>query len=214
MLLPSRALRTLLRLKARAWLRTLRRRLSTPGGLACEITADNVGFSFIEGDNEVTLGGGATISNGQWFGSMSLQLFGEDGVTQYSAKLLDNPSGFAVDGSSASYSGPWEKTEPAPPGELPVPGKSFPEVCMAILEANPRPPGKVRPGFPPRTLNACSLDRSSSHLRCSASQFDWQRCTSSACSSIARSSFVRNDRKSRSRAASIPPPKAVSRSVR
>jgi serine/threonine protein kinase/tetratricopeptide (TPR) repeat protein len=35
-------------------------------------------------------------------------------------------------------------------GELPFPGKSFPEVCMAILEAKPRPPTEVRPGFPPR----------------------------------------------------------------
>jgi serine/threonine protein kinase/tetratricopeptide (TPR) repeat protein len=35
-------------------------------------------------------------------------------------------------------------------GELPFPGKSFPEVCMAILEAKPRPPSQVRPGFPPR----------------------------------------------------------------
>jgi serine/threonine protein kinase len=35
-------------------------------------------------------------------------------------------------------------------GELPFPGKSFPEVCMAILEAKPRAPSQVRPGFPPR----------------------------------------------------------------
>ena len=35
-------------------------------------------------------------------------------------------------------------------GELPFPGKSFPEVCMAILEAKPKKPSEVRPGFPPR----------------------------------------------------------------
>ncbi len=35
-------------------------------------------------------------------------------------------------------------------GELPFPGKSFPEVCMAILEAHPRPPSEVRAGFPVR----------------------------------------------------------------
>jgi serine/threonine protein kinase/Tfp pilus assembly protein PilF len=35
-------------------------------------------------------------------------------------------------------------------GELPFPGKSFPEVCMAILEAKPRSPSAVRPGFPAR----------------------------------------------------------------
>jgi predicted Ser/Thr protein kinase/TolB-like protein len=35
-------------------------------------------------------------------------------------------------------------------GELPFPGKSFPEVCMAILEATPQMPSKLRSGFPPR----------------------------------------------------------------
>jgi tetratricopeptide (TPR) repeat protein/predicted Ser/Thr protein kinase len=35
-------------------------------------------------------------------------------------------------------------------GELPFPGKSFPEVCMTILEAAPRKPSEIRPGFPPR----------------------------------------------------------------
>ncbi len=33
-------------------------------------------------------------------------------------------------------------------GELPFPGKSFPEVCFAILEASPKNPGDVRSGFP------------------------------------------------------------------
>ena len=34
-------------------------------------------------------------------------------------------------------------------GELPFPGKSFPEVCMSILEAAPTRPGDVRPDCPP-----------------------------------------------------------------
>jgi serine/threonine protein kinase/tetratricopeptide (TPR) repeat protein len=34
-------------------------------------------------------------------------------------------------------------------GVLPFPGASFPEVCMAILDGTPRPPGQVRPGVPP-----------------------------------------------------------------
>jgi len=34
--------------------------------------------------------------------------------------------------------------------ELPFPGKSFPEVCMAILDGKPRRPSLVRPGFPPQ----------------------------------------------------------------
>ncbi len=35
-------------------------------------------------------------------------------------------------------------------GQLPFPGKSFPEVCMAILDGRPRPPSQVRLGFPAR----------------------------------------------------------------
>jgi len=34
-------------------------------------------------------------------------------------------------------------------GELPFPGKSFPEVCMAILDGKPKRPSEVRSGFPP-----------------------------------------------------------------
>jgi len=33
-------------------------------------------------------------------------------------------------------------------GTLPFPGKSFPEVCMAILDGKPRPPAQVRLGLP------------------------------------------------------------------
>ncbi len=33
-------------------------------------------------------------------------------------------------------------------GQLPFPGKSFPEVCMSILEAAPRSPSELRSGFP------------------------------------------------------------------
>jgi serine/threonine protein kinase/tetratricopeptide (TPR) repeat protein len=38
-------------------------------------------------------------------------------------------------------------------GELPFPGRSFPEVCMAILDSKPKPPSVVRSGFP-ETLGA------------------------------------------------------------
>ncbi len=43
-------------------------------------------------------------------------------------------------------------------GQLPFPGQSFPEVCMAILDGKPRPPSKVRSGFPKaieEVLNKC-----------------------------------------------------------
>jgi tetratricopeptide (TPR) repeat protein/predicted Ser/Thr protein kinase len=33
-------------------------------------------------------------------------------------------------------------------GELPFPGRSFPEVCMAILESKPKRPAELRSGFP------------------------------------------------------------------
>lgn len=35
-------------------------------------------------------------------------------------------------------------------GVLPFPGKSFPEVCMAILDCKPKAPVAVRPDFPPK----------------------------------------------------------------
>jgi hypothetical protein len=81
----------------------------TPGGLACEVTDDEFGFSFVIGDNEVNLGGGATISEGEWFGSLTLRIFADNAATEYSAKLIDNPSAIAVDGNSVSYSGPMER---------------------------------------------------------------------------------------------------------
>lgn len=34
-------------------------------------------------------------------------------------------------------------------GELPFPGRSFPEVCMAILDGRPKPPSELKSGFPP-----------------------------------------------------------------
>ena len=49
-------------------------------------------------------------------------------------------------------------------GELPFPGKSFPEVCMSILEAAPQPPSLVRPDFPPpleEFLKRCHLREAS-----------------------------------------------------
>jgi len=81
----------------------------TPGGLACEVSDDEFSFSFVIGDNEVNFGGGATISGGGWFGSLTLRIFADNAATEYSAKLIDNPSAIAVDGNSVSYSGPMER---------------------------------------------------------------------------------------------------------
>jgi hypothetical protein len=94
---------------------------NTPGGIACKVSADEFSFSYIIGDNEITMGGGASIQGGQWFGSLSMRMTSDEGTTEYVAKLNDNPGGVAIDGSSVSYSGPMEKFLPAPPGELPEP---------------------------------------------------------------------------------------------
>lgn len=94
---------------------------SSPGGLACAVSDDEFSFSFIIGDNEVVVGGGASISGGQWFGSLTLRIFADNAATEYSAKLIDNPSAIAIDGNSVSYSGPMEKFAPSTDGSLPEP---------------------------------------------------------------------------------------------
>jgi len=94
---------------------------NTPGGVACKVTDEEFSFSYIIGDNEITIGGGASIQNGQWFGSLSMRVTADDGTTEYVAKLNDNPGAVAIDGDSVSYAGPMDKYLPAPPGELPQP---------------------------------------------------------------------------------------------
>lgn len=89
-----------------------------PGGLACEVSEDEFSFSFRIGDNEVVVGGGATQQDGEWFGSISMQVFANNSVTDYSANIIDNPSAIAVDGQSASYSGPMLKTPPSEDGSV------------------------------------------------------------------------------------------------
>ena len=87
-----------------------------PGGLPCEVSEDEFNFSFRIGDNEVVVGGGATRLNDEWFGSITLSIFADNDVTEYSANVVDNPSAVAVDGASASYSGPMQKIAPTDDG--------------------------------------------------------------------------------------------------
>jgi len=94
---------------------------TTPGGVGCKVTEDDWSFSYIIGDNEITIGGGASIQGGKWFGSLTMNIRREDGAATYAAKINDNPDAVAVDGNSVSYSGPMVKYLPAPPGELPEP---------------------------------------------------------------------------------------------
>lgn len=91
-----------------------------PGGLACKVTDEEFSFSYRIGENEVALGGGATASDGEWFGSMTLQIFADEGGIEYSAMLIENPSAIAIDGNSVSYSGPMEKYSPSNDGSPPV----------------------------------------------------------------------------------------------
>lgn len=95
--------------------------LTLPGGLDCTVADDEFTFSYRIGDNEVVLGGGASLSGGQWVGSLTLGVFANNNVTTYSAKLVDNPSGIAVDGDSVSYSGPMERYAPSSDGSPPEP---------------------------------------------------------------------------------------------
>ena len=83
------------------------------------MTDEEFSYSYIIGDNEVTIGGGASIRGGQWFGSLSMRVAADDGTSEYVAKLNDNPGAVAIDGDSVSYAGPMDKYLPAPPGELP-----------------------------------------------------------------------------------------------
>jgi len=94
---------------------------TTPGGVACKVSDDEFSFSFIQGDNEVTIGGGGSIQANGWFGSVSMRIISANDSTEYAAQINDNPDAVAVDGSSVSYSGPMVKYLPAPPGELPEP---------------------------------------------------------------------------------------------
>jgi hypothetical protein len=90
----------------------------TTGGLDCETSAEEFSFSYVIGDNEVIMGGGASISGGQWFGNLTLQIFGDNEVTEYVALVVDHPEAIAVDGDSVSYSGPMQLSVPPEDGNL------------------------------------------------------------------------------------------------
>ena len=93
---------------------------TTPGGIACSVTDEEWSFSFIIGDNEVTVGGGATNDDGEWWGSLSLRVVADDRTTEYVAKLVDNPAAVAVDGDSVSYAGPVDEVPAGSAGRAPA----------------------------------------------------------------------------------------------
>lgn len=97
--------------------------LEEPGGLDCAITDEAITFSFRIGDNEVTLGAGANRYDTGCIGSITLDVAnpeGEPGPISYFPDLAADGDGLAIDGNSASYSGPMQK-QPANDGSNPAP---------------------------------------------------------------------------------------------
>lgn len=96
--------------------------MDQPGALACSVSNEKITYSFRLGDNEVTLGAGASKINGGWLGNISLVVAnpnGEQGPVQYLVNVADDgEQGFAFDPPSMSYSGPMQK-QPANDGSNP-----------------------------------------------------------------------------------------------
>ncbi len=89
--------------------------LTEIGGLACTISQDAVTFSFIMGDNEVVIGGGANRYEDGWLGNIDLRVANptdEPGPVSYYPDLMADGDGIAVNGSSMSYDGPMKKQPP------------------------------------------------------------------------------------------------------
>lgn len=90
-----------------------------PGFGDCTINDETITFSFLIGDNEVSLAGGANRVDGGWAGSIALNVAnpeGEPGPISYTpipgdAGVIDE-SWFAIDGASMSYTGPMRKRPP------------------------------------------------------------------------------------------------------
>ena len=95
--------------------------LTEPGALECSITQDAITISFRIGDNEITLGGGANLSDAGWLGSVDLRVAnpeGEQGPISYFPDLAAHGDSIAIDGDSMSYVGPMQK-QPANDGTNP-----------------------------------------------------------------------------------------------
>jgi hypothetical protein len=94
-----------------------------PGGIGCSITEDSFSYSFRIGDNEVTLGAGANLSEQGWLGAIELVVANPEsgpGPISYFPELGANGAGIAVEGESMSYSGPMMK-QPPQDGTNPAP---------------------------------------------------------------------------------------------
>lgn len=79
----------------------------TPGLTDCTISEESITYSFVIGDNEVGLAGGANLYDDGWLGDITLRVVGADGLpVQYFPNPGSLGDGIAISGDSMSYSGP------------------------------------------------------------------------------------------------------------
>lgn len=84
----------------------------TPGLTDCSVESDTFTFSFVVGDNEVGLAGGANLYEDGWLGDITLRVVEDDGPHQYFPDQAGLDSGIAIDGDAISYSGPMLRRPP------------------------------------------------------------------------------------------------------
>lgn len=92
------------------------------GAADCRVEPGSFTFSWVIGDNEVTLGGGGDVYDDDWLASIRLRLTNDDGEPiSYEPDQDHLNDGIAIAGDSFSYSGPMLMQPPndgsAPPPE-------------------------------------------------------------------------------------------------
>ena len=93
----------------------------TTGPADCRIEPGSFSFSWIIGDNEVTLGGGGDVYDDDWLASIVLRLSNADGEPiSYEPDRDHLNDGIAIAGDSFSYSGPM-LIQPPNDGSAPPP---------------------------------------------------------------------------------------------
>lgn len=80
--------------------------LDTPGLTDCNVAQDTFTFSFVIGDNDVGLAGGANLYEDGWLGDIVLRVVRDNLPYQYYPDEGGLDSGLAINGDSISYSGP------------------------------------------------------------------------------------------------------------
>lgn len=78
----------------------------TPGLTDCNVEPDTFTFSYVIGDNDVGLAGGANLYENGWLGDITLRVFRDNLPYQYFPDQDALDDGIAISGDSISYSGP------------------------------------------------------------------------------------------------------------